>query len=157
MLTGVLCLDSPLKPNEVSGSGAMDLSGSGSFLEPMTTPQEEMMTTATASVPTSPSLPIEPPPISTYIKLTFNNLTLEQFNRIKEDLTGILVELLGLNSDPQLIIDLENSRSSVTVILVYFGVDKSTINSYAAMLLSNDNTQWELLQETYVCILFYYY
>lgn len=155
-MIGVLCGNAPLAPEGYVGSGTLELSGSGSgsgsgfgVFQPTTTEQEIMTTLSTTDVALPP---IESPPTPSFIKLTFNDLTEEQFHDggFKENLTKIIVELLMLDSDPQVTIDSENSRQSTAIILIYFGVGKSTIEEYASILLSSNNEQWILLTSNHV-------
>lgn len=113
-----------------SGSGV--LSGSGDLLVPESTPDYNTRT---------------------FISLTFTNLSSRQYHdhNLEERLCNLIVRLLKLDLVPLIIF--ESKHMSLSFVLVYFpseSTSMATLESYAKILGSSNDTEWTNLSSSYV-------
>lgn len=124
--------------SEITESGSGSSSGSGDIL-----------------LPTDIESTVIPDYDSTcFISLTFSKLNKQQYhdNNLQDCVSSLLVTVLGLDSSP-LIILMESDNVSVSNLLAYFAVESTcgtTLQSYAQVLGSTNNTGWTNLSEIYV-------
>lgn len=113
-----------------SGSGAV--SGSGDLLVPESNPDYNTLT---------------------FISLTFSSLSGRQYldDNLEERLCNLIVRLLKLELNPLIIF--ESNDMSTSTVLLYFpseSTSMATLESYAKILSSSNDTEWTNLSSTYV-------
>ena len=132
---------------DVSGSGGASGS-SGDMLLPITTES-----TITPSLPSSPDFYDN----TKYLALTFTALSQERYHMdgLQYRIPNVLTRLLDLPLSPAAVFDMEEG---FTVVLVYFpaslNVTTTSLNLYAELLDSTDDSEWSTISDNYVSMLY---
>ena len=139
-------------PDNIIGSGTTNLAplGSGSTIfEPTGSSESESTTTGIIiPEPTGPESTNTNTQTSIMLQFTFELTEGDEFNEdAKEELVGLLQQLLDLESTPKLSV---NKKGSVVEVLVDLGLSEERTSDLATLLLTSTDSQWLTFRDAYV-------